>query len=218
MPETSRKPCNRPAKNECGDGDVKKKGAAGTKRQRPLDDEDIHSSAKKVKFSRQPLKGMVLAVSTTKNKVDGDQHARSYQNVCAKCQNLGATISSQVSKKVTALIASEDAIQQATQRVRKAGKKAKPILSIAWLEECEKEGRKLEFGEYSLTDRAKTAIQNYDGNKQVADADGPVVEEDPNAGWSEPVSLGCCCVCHEMGTTQDCEWCKTSTCCSGGGN
>jgi hypothetical protein len=116
-----------------------------------------------------------------------------------------------------ALIASEDAIQQATQRVSKAGKKAKLILSIAWLEECEKEGRNLEFDDYSLTDRAKAAMQIYDGNKQVADANGPVVEEDPNSGWSESVSLECCCVCHEMGTTKDCEWCKTSTC-SGCGN
>jgi len=28
-----------------------------------------------------------------------------------------------------------------------------------------------------------------------------------DAGWTEPKELGCCCLCHENGTTKDCEWC-----------
>ena len=30
---------------------------------------------------------------------------------------------------------------------------------------------------------------------------------DDNAGWTDPVSIGCCCVCHENGTTKYCPWC-----------
>jgi len=33
----------------------------------------------------------------------------------------------------------------------------------------------------------------------------PLIPDPDDAGWSEPVSLDCCCVCHD--TARDCDWC-----------
>lgn len=36
--------------------------------------------------------------------------------------------------------------------------------------------------------------------------DGDDNHDVPDSGWTSPVDVGCCCVCHENGDA-DCEWC-----------
>ena len=52
-----------------------------------------------------------------------------------------------------------------------------------------------------------TMVIVYDDDDDDDGDDDQFFISDANAGWTEPVSIGCCCVCHENGTTNDCTWC-----------
>ena len=163
----------------------------------------------------QPLRGLVISVSTLKggnvSKESGKDASgivvdMGYNAVCNASKDLGAHVVSQVSKKVQLLVCTRSAAQQATQRVRKAHKKRIPIVDVAWLEECRKLGKKVELEPFLLDKEANKAIKNRQDN---LDAETDRVKEvDPKTGWTEPVSFGCSCVCHENGCEKDCEWCK----------
>lgn len=175
--------------------------------------------SKKRKFA-QPLRGWIISVSTLKGvnvstneekgEVGNDASSAvidsGYNAVCSAGKDLGAQVVSQVSKKVQLLVCSRSAVQSATQRVRKAHKKRIPIVDVAWLEECRKLGKKVELESFLLNKEASRAIKNRRDNLD-AETDG-VKEVDPNTGWTEPVSFGCSCVCHENGSEKDCKWCK----------
>jgi len=170
--------------------------------------------------SKKPLAGMTISVSissdNTKNKHtnsrdnDDNQTApNTYKRVCRSCRGLGADVVDLVCKRVDLLLCSDAAVQQSTQRVRKAIKRGKPLVSLNWLEQCRKQGRKIDIEEYRLDENAEDTNKNrQDHLTLVKDkVDGSVDEAIPGAGWSEPKDLGCCCVCHENGTTADCPWC-----------
>ena len=115
---------------------------------------------------------------------------------------------SQVCKRTQVLVCTTCAVQKATQRVRKAFKKRIPIVNVEWLERCRLEKKKLDYAAYSLDDEAKKAIDN---RQETLENDKSTEEVDPNAGWTEAVTLGCCCVCHENGTEKECQWCTDCT-------
>jgi hypothetical protein len=170
--------------------------------------------------SKKPLAGMTISVSTlsdntkSKNKDtttittttttsnnpdhnDNDNdtetasNPNSYNEVCRSCKELGATVIDLVCKRVTILVCTEAAVKQATQRVRKAMKKNKPLVSVTWLEECQKQGRKVDFEEYRLDKKANDAIQNRENRLRSAeDALLDEFEAIPDSGWSEPKELG----------------------------
>jgi hypothetical protein len=169
----------------------------------------------------KPLAGMVLCISTLKDNVkskkssdsadknekDKESASISYNDVCQSCRDLGADVIDLVCKRVTLLVCTEAAVRQATQRVRKALKRNKPLVSLDWLEQCKKRGRAVDFEEYRLDKKAKDALQNRNDRLSASAEDDSGLEFVPDAGWSEPKELGCCCVCHENGTTADCPWC-----------
>ena len=167
------------------------------------------------KKTKKPLAGMTVSVSTLSDntKKDSAQNdSSSYNDVCSLCRSLGANVIDLVCKRVSLLVCSEAAIKQATQRVRKAIKRNKPLVSVEWLEKCQQEGYRVETKEYRLDDQAKEAIKNREERLQsAAEAAKENNDEDleaiPDSGWTEPQDLGCCCVCHENGTTADCPWC-----------
>ena len=169
--------------------------------------------------TKKPLAGMTISVSTlsdnTKSKIEEGQ-TTSYNEVCQTCRELGATVIDLVCKRVNLLVCTEDAVKQATQRVRKAIKKNKPLLSVAWLNRCKDEGRRVEYEKYRLDTMAREYIQNREARLQSEqdrlDDENIDVEAVPDAGWSEPQDLGCCCVCHENDTAADCPWCKDAPC------
>jgi hypothetical protein len=168
---------------------------------------------KKQKHS-QPLKGVKLSVSTLKdgsNTKSGDEATTAaegpsgYQEVCQICKDLGAQVTNQVSKRIQLLLCTKSAVGKSTQRVRKALKRKIPIVDVAWLESCRLEGVSVDKGPFLLDEQAKESLAVRD--KNVDD----VVEQaevDPDAGWTEGVSFGCSCVCHENGVEKDCPWCS----------
>jgi hypothetical protein len=164
-----------------------------------------------------PLNGMTVSVSTLEEKGQSRGEAgTSFKEVSQICRDLGADVSNQISKRVHVLICTPSAVEHATQRVRKAFKKNIPLVDSAWLKKCQVEGARVDIEPYRLEKEATASIDNYskaleksDDKKRSrsTDIDKEEDEELPDRGWSEPADLGCCCVCHEQGTTDDCEWC-----------
>lgn len=173
---------------------------------------------KKQPKQAQPLKGVTVSVSTLKDHLstshttsgDEDDGPSGYQEVCQICKNLGAQVTNQVSKRVQLLLCTKSAVEKSTQRVRKAFKKKIPIVDVAWLESCRKAAMSVDMEPFLLNEEAKAAIENREKNLE----DGLVPAElDQNTGWTEGVTFGCSCVCHENGVERDCPWCAKGCSC-----
>lgn len=163
----------------------------------------------------KPLNGLIVAISTL--EVKGQAHSQadvSYKSVAQSCRDAGAEVSGQVHKRVFCLVCTRTAVQHATQRVRKAYKKSLPLVDVGWVTQCQMENRRVEFGPYRLDAEAKKVIDKLNQVIETAAKQGEKgakasLEQEmvPESGWSEPVELGCCCVCHENGAADSCEWC-----------
>jgi hypothetical protein len=175
------------------------------------------TAASKKQKQNLPLKGITLSVTTLKdgaNSLDddkkttnGNEDASGYNEVCQICKELGAQVTSQVSKRVQLVLCTRFAVEKATQRVRKAYKKKIPLVDISWLRKCQETGKLLDVEPFLLDDLAKEIITNREKNRTENDGDTGVDVPD-NTGWTEPVSFGCSCVCHENGAEKDCQWCS----------
>ena len=143
-----------------------------------------------------------------------DDDDQNYKGLLSLCQSGGAKVGSQVHKKVFCVVATINAIEGKTQRVRKAWKKGIPVVQVEWVRKCLREGRLLPFG-----DNLVAASSSSPPNKNVMSSierKGATLEttaDDDDADYHIGVSsketsldLGCCCVCHETGKA-DCEWC-----------
>ena len=133
------------------------------------------------------------------------------------------------------LLARRTAVERGTQKVRKAVKRGVEIVDIdEFVKGCVERGKVYSEvpGDMNLTERAREVAESKKKEKEVGDndngdhnlsnedsknaflvrdIDGNLVDPDAE-GWSEPVQLDCCCVCHENNppnTITDCEWCKT---------
>lgn len=168
----------------------------GSKKKRERPEKSGNKSSKK----KLPLKGLTLAISTL--DVKGQQHENrdlSYKTIQSLCIELGAKVTGQAHKRVSALICTVTSLQNATQRVRKAIKHDIPLLDVAWLHECQKKEARIAFDEYLLDKKLVS-------DKKKESGSNPDYEEVPEKGWSEPVAFGCSCVCHEN-LDPDCPWC-----------
>jgi len=202
-----RKKRKKASKNNCSSSNSKKPLAGMT-----ISVSTLSDNTKSKKKDTTTTNNNTFSTNTTTDNNDDDtetaSNPNSYNEVCRSCKELGANVIDLVCKRVTILVCTEAAVKQATQRVRKAIKKNKPLVSVTWLEECQKQGRKVDFEEYRLDKKANDAIQNRENRLRSAeDALLEEFEAIPDSGWSEPKELGCCCVCHENGTTADCPWC-----------
>ncbi|KAL3926766.1 MAG: hypothetical protein SGBAC_013344 [Bacillariaceae sp.] len=160
-----------------------------------------------------PLKGIVLSISTSNDKKGNTGREVNYSSAAQLCRDLGAEVLGQVGKRVKYMICTESAVEQATQRVRKAHKKRIPIVNIVWLEKCKQEKAFLNVNDYLMDEQAEAAIESRQKKQNETANDGGVVEVAPDDdGWTEAVSLGCCCVCHENRAAKDCQWCKDLPC------
>lgn len=172
------------------------------------------------------LNGLTLAVTTLDKKREDTtstgndaQQQLSWKNTIDKCKQYGANITSQVHKRVHALIVSDAAVRNATQRVRKAIKLGVPIVDITWVEACIKDGKRADWTEYLRDTEAKEAAESKkkagSSGGEGCDVKFDISTDDANAtsGWSEPVELDCCCVCHENGD-MECPWCTSETECN----
>jgi hypothetical protein len=158
-----------------------------------------------------------------------EETAMTYKKACSIAEDLGAKTTAQVHNRVFAVICNESAIQQSTQRVRKALKKCIPLIHVKWLQECKEKGNRVDIEEYLLTDDAQVVVANREQIAQdllTANASTKVNANDSSfckevdvmdesdeeiinahLGWSEPISLDCCCVCHDD-DRDDCKWCS----------
>jgi len=171
--------------------------------------------------------GLILAISTLESKQTNTTsssattiNTSSIMNNKTLKQTLkshGATISPQVHKKVHYLIATDSAIQNLTQRVRQAYKRNVDIVNVNWIDECIKNTTKkcsrVDVEAYICNELVKTLIDEKEREKEKQKtSDGgddgntsDIPAEDTN-GWSTPIELDCCCVCHENGD-DNCPWC-----------
>jgi hypothetical protein len=195
-------------------------------------DHKTSSSSKKRKRKSNPLNGLILAISTQEknNSQESESNAGSaptdsitYKELCSLCESLGATTTAQVHKRVFAVICNKSAVLQSTQRVRKALKKYTMILDVEWVMKCKEEGWRVDHKDFLLTDLAKEvaakrqivederARESSLGVDVQDESDEEVLKTD--VGWSEPVSLDCCCVCHDD-DRDDCKWCCGENMCN----
>lgn len=177
--------------------------------------DDLSNGRNKRKQRDSPLGGMVVAVSTL--DVKGQAHSdvdTSYKSVVEACQQAGATVTGQVHGRVTCLLCSRSAVRNGTQRVRKALKKNISLVDIAWVHQCQSAGKRVDHEPYRLDELGKEMLkartnkskplETMASNDSKAELDH--VEDLLEQAWSEPVGLGCCCVCHENGDDK-CPWC-----------
>lgn len=185
--------------------------------------ENQASSPKKQRTARrQPLAGIAVAVSTLKPDVPSEQGSTdhgpevSYNAVCDSCKSLGAVVMAQVCKKVELLVSTVTAVKNSTQRVRKAFKRGKPIVSVEWLEACQLRGERVDIEPYRLDTKAREVTKKRTDKQELlstrkkhkkSETNG-LCETDAEEGFERTIDLGCCCVCHELGTHKDCEWCQ----------
>jgi hypothetical protein len=171
-----------------------------------------------------PLHGYVVAVSILQSATSGTKIGRgssetklqdrsplcSYQEVCARCRDLGAIVSELISKRVFALVCTKEAANQATQRVRKAIKRRIPIVSVEWIVACQEHGQLVSMEPYRLDSEAGMAINRRQNVRSLTLEKDLEIEDRIelfDAKIGKVIDLGCCCICHEQGSTANCSWC-----------
>jgi BRCA1 C Terminus (BRCT) domain len=159
-----------------------------------------------------------------------------YQELARIGRDLGAQISGQVHRRVSALVCGSSCCE--TQRFRKARKLGILILRAEWLYDCQQNDICLPWQDYNISTSissttmtnatlnlsTKSTIETKDesleqkldistSNLTVVVNDDTITTEDQESltnatGWTNAESLGCCCVCHETRINEDtCPWC-----------
>lgn len=181
--------------------------------------------------------GIILAISTdnkhhnntsvksSSNHDHEDNNDDQYDNLKslkAILQTLGAAISPQVHKRVHYIICTPSAIHNLTQRIRQAIKRNVDIVSAQWVKDCIRDNRRIDVTPYICNEMAREILVEKERDQKKKnkkndesgsyhsddnDDDNDIIPEEDNKGWSTPVQLDCCCVCHENGD-DNCPWCS----------
>ena len=157
-------------------------------------------------------------ISNNNNTNNDDEQYETLKSLKTILQTTGATISPQVHKKVHYLICTQSAIDNLTQRIRQAIKRNVDIVSVDWVKKCISDNKRVDVTLYLCNEVAREIMvekerekKKKSGGSDGNDAedggyDSDILPQDDNGGWSEPVQLDCCCVCHENGD-DNCPWC-----------
>ena len=161
------------------------------------------------------IKGKLVAVSSLIDQAERSCED-SYAHLSGICTAAGAKVSSHVHRKVFCVIATESAIKQQTQRVRKAWKFGIHVVNVMWLHD----GFPVNFEAYTVPSdlrkkhpSASSPTINKTTRVQHDVPDDTKPESKPDlslpAASEITIDLGCCCVCHDTSSigTPDCEWC-----------
>ena len=160
---------------------------------------------------------------------DNNDQYDNLKSLKAILTSIGATISPQVHKKVHYIICTSSAIHNLTQRIRQAIKRNVDIVSVQWVKDCIKDNRRIDVTPYICNEMAREILVekeldqkkkslkkkkndndesgSYHCDDDNDDDDNDIIPEHDNRGWSTPVQLDCCCVCHENGD-DNCPWCS----------
>ena len=172
------------------------------------------------------LKGKRFSVSTrvaSKNESSSEQ-CSSFNKLRDLCLAAGASFSSQVHRKVDAVIASPEAVEApATQRVRKAWKLNIPVVEMDWIQECLETKHEIPIESYCHFPPKQSCghVDTSSSKQTVGSRKGKKVKIQPDTDLdfasstnTIEVDLGCCCICHDSvgeGVVTDCEWCTDCT-------
>ena len=162
--------------------------------------------------TKQIFNGLIVAISTLEskqtncaNKLTGDDPSNETMNntkaLKSLLQSLGATVSPQVHKRVHYLISTDSAMQNLTQRVRQAFKRNVDIIDIEWVTKCREKNARVNADNYLCNELVHCLMEEKEREKRktlASDGIGNRDIPDENAGWTKPVELDCCCVCHEV--------------------
>ncbi|KAL3788894.1 hypothetical protein HJC23_002648 [Cyclotella cryptica] len=180
--------------------------------------------------------GLIFAISTLEStkttdviteasNADGNEESAEIYNNFKTLTNVlktyGAAISPQVHKRVHYLVSTRHAVNNLTQRVRQALKRNVDIVDASWIKECVKRGARVEtkvyllnslaMGLMSIKEKEKSEATRADDSEKrnkhpSKDGYESYIPDASNTGWSSPIQLDCCCVCHENGD-DNCPWC-----------
>eukprot|EP00559_Dactyliosolen_fragilissimus_P003071 CAMPEP_0184865032 /NCGR_PEP_ID=MMETSP0580-20130426/16720_1 /TAXON_ID=1118495 /ORGANISM="Dactyliosolen fragilissimus" /LENGTH=287 /DNA_ID=CAMNT_0027364039 /DNA_START=12 /DNA_END=876 /DNA_ORIENTATION=+ len=117
--------------------------------------------------NNKPLNGLTLAISTL--DVVGKKHTNvdsSYRSVTDECVSLGASVTGQVHKRIFAVICNQSALNQLTQRVRKAVKKSHLLVDVEWIRECKNMGYRVNHDTYILNEKAKSIMKERNHQRE----------------------------------------------------
>ena len=180
--------------------------------------EDI-SSTTTTSCEKKLFNGLTLAISINQNNnmqtTDGDVSIMSTNQKSLK-QTLklhGATISPQIHKRVHYLVCSNTAIQNITRPVRQAYKRNVDIVNVDWVNACITMNTRVNVDDYICNDLVGKLIDEKEKEKNQRSESGiddvhnnDALPDEETTGWSTPIQLDCCCVCHENGDFK-CPWC-----------
>lgn len=188
---------------------------ATKERKRKRSSASSSSTPQQTSADRAIFNGLILAVSTLESKMndtdkeDNIETYNNYKTLTSIIKSNGATISPQVHKRVHYLVCTQQALNNLTQRVRQALKRNVEIIDVDWIKQCVGNGSRVGADNYLLNDVARELIKVKENeNVSVKTKDGyeSDIPDENAAGWSEPIELDCCCVCHENGD-DNCPWC-----------
>lgn len=145
---------------------------------------------------------------TEAGKVTPWDQPPSYQDLAMLCHSAGAQVTGMVHRRVFRLIVTDGAARQNTQKIRKAQKYGVPIVSVAWLLDCRAQRKLVPFKLVKLPSTRTTSTLN-DVIIDVGQEEQriPLHHHRPAESRTVDIDLGCCCACHELGTTANCHWC-----------
>lgn len=187
----------------------KKRKRSHTPRSKKSDEEPIDSTTKKL------FNGLTMSISTLESKETQVESGQSMKSVKQTLISQGAMIAPQVHKRVRCIICTPQAIENLTQRVRQALKRGVDIVDIKWLNDSVRQGKRLEVDGYLRNDLARALMaekkEQDDIRQRANNIDEVHIPDHATGGWSEPIELDCCCVCHENGDF-NCPWCTNPDC------
>ena len=187
---------------------------------RSRDDPKEDPKRRLTQSTNKPLQGMVIAVTSAQQPADKihENQEMNYKTIVDLCQTAGATVTSQVHKKVRCVLTTEAALDQATQRIRKAWNKGIPVLRVQWLQECIRINELVSMEGYRILENQ--VRQDASGDRKRPCVDGSIKgtlckalettstskqrDKKPSA---RVLDLGCCCSCHDIDNAADCPWC-----------
>ena len=158
--------------------------------------------------------------TTTSSSYSNDEY-HNYKTLKHILQSCGATIASQVHKRVHYLIVTDTAVQYLTQRARQAYKRNVTIVYISWIQECIRLGKLVNVDTHVCNDVVESLINEKKAitgstDKAVVAAAAAASKTTLNTNttrWSSPILLDCCCACHDENNGDDghnnnnCPWC-----------
>ena len=88
------------------------------------------------------------------------------------------------------------------------------IVHVDWVKVCLETGVRVDAQKYLMKSRARELMDEKEKaeskticvEKTINDGYESDIPDENDAGWTSPVQLDCCCVCHENGD-ENCPWC-----------